>query len=53
MQLERIAEIRPMLSEQARLAGEEKRHNREETERAEGQIRGLEILIRKMYRRAR
>ena len=53
MQLERPAEIRPMLSEQARLAGEEKRHNREETERAEGQIQGLEILIRKMYRRAR
>jgi hypothetical protein len=50
MQLERPAEIHPMLSEQARLAGEARRRNEEENERAEGQIRALEILIRKMYR---
>jgi hypothetical protein len=53
MQLERIAEIRPMLSEQARLAGEATRHAREEFERAERHLRSLEILIRKMYRRMR
>jgi hypothetical protein len=50
---DRCIACRPQLSQQARDVGEARRREREEIARADRQLENLEILIRRINRRAK
>jgi hypothetical protein len=51
--IDRCLECRPVLSRQARDVGEARRREREEIAHADRQLENLEILIRRINRRAK